>query len=330
MEDTLMKKLLALVLALVLVCAAGLAVAETKLNIAYMPNYASLWSVVTGINQGYFAEEGFDVQLVEFADGPTIISAMESGSIDMGYIGPGAHKLCINGRAKIFALSQIGDADHVLASQKAGISTVADLKGKKVGYSSGTSSEMILQYALEEAGMTWDDIQAFEMDASALVTAMMSGSIDACACWSPSTTTIINASAGDVISLCSNKTFAHRSVSPASWIVLNNYYEKNAETVLKFTRALYKAMDFGSKPENFAQVAEWVAAQCATDVQTALNQTGDASWPSSAEIVAGAQDGTIEGYYKVQQDAFIASGAVAGEVPVSDYVLFDVMIEAGK
>ena len=325
-----MKKLLALVLALVLVCAAGLAVAETKLNIAYMPNYASLWSVVTGINQGYFAEEGFDVQLVEFADGPTIISAMESGSIDMGYIGPGAHKLCINGRAKIFALSQIGDADHVLASQKAGISTIADLKGKKVGYSSGTSSEMILKYALEEAGMTWDDIQAFEMDASALVTAMMSGSIDACACWSPSTTTIINASAGDVISLCSNKTFAHRSVSPASWIVLNNYYDKNAETVLKFTRALYKAMDFGSKPENFAQVAEWVAKQCATDVEVAMNQTGDAAWPSSAEIIAGAQDGTIEGYYKVQQKAFIDSGDVANEVPVSDYVLFDVMIEAGK
>ena len=330
MEDTLMKKLLALVLALVLVCAAGLAVAETKLNIAYMPNYASLWSVVTGINQGYFAEEGLDVQLVEFADGPTIIAAMESGSIDMGYIGPGAHKLCINGRAKIFALSQIGDADHVLASKKAGISTITDLKGKKVGYSSGTSSEMILKYALEEANMTWDDIQAFEMDASALVTAMMSGSIDACACWSPSITTIINASDGDVFSLCSNKTFAHRTVTPASWIVLSGYHEKNADTVLKFTRALYKAMDFGSKPENFEQVAQWVANQSATDLQTALNQTGDAAWPASAEIIAGAQDGTIEGYYKVQQDAFIASGAVAGEVPVSDYVLFDVMIEAGK
>jgi len=330
MEDTLMKKLLALVLALVLVCAAGLAVAETKLNIAYMPNYASLWSVVTGINQGYFAEEGFDVQLVEFADGPTIISAMESGSIDMGYIGPGAHKLCVNGRAKIFALSQIGDADHVLASQKAGISTVADLKGKKVGYSSGTSSEMILQYALEEAGMTWDDIQAFEMDASALVTAMMSGSIDACACWSPSTTTIINASAGDVISLCSNKTFAHRSVSPASWIVLNNYYEQNAETVLKFTRALYKAMDFGSDPANFETVAGYVAKQCAQDVQIAMDQTGDAAWPSKAQVLEMVNNGTIESYYKVQQDAFITSGAVEKEVPVADYVIFDNMIEAGK
>lgn len=325
-----MKKLLSLVLALALICMAGAAMANTKLNIAYMPNYASLWSVVTGINQGYFAEEGLDIQLVEFADGPTIIAAMESGSIDMGYIGPGAHKLCINGRAKIFCFSQIGDADHVLASKKAGIETIADLKGKKVGYSSGTSSEMILKYALEEANMDWADIEAYEMDASALVTAMMSGSIDACACWSPSTTTIINASAGDVISLCSNKTFAHRSVSPASWIVLSGYHEKNAETVLKFTRALYKAMDFGSKPENFEQVAKWVAQQCATDEGTAMAQTGDAAWPSSAEVLAAVADGTIEGYYKVQQDSFIASGAVAAEVPVSDYVLFDNMIEAGK
>ena len=327
-----MKKLICVVLALTMLCAAGLALAAetTNLNIAYMPNYASLWSVVTGIQMGYFDEEGFDVQLVEFADGPTIIAAMESGSIDMGYIGPGAHKLCINGRAKIFMLSQIGNGDHVLASQKAGISTVADLKGKKVGYSSGTSSEMILKYALEEANLEWSDIEAYEMDASALVTAMMSGSIDACACWSPSTTTIINASNGDVISLCSNITFADRSVSPASWIVLNGYYEKNQDVVLRFTRALYKAMDYGSNPDNFEQVATWVAQQCATDVQTALDQTGDAAWPSSAEIVAGAKDGTIEGYYKVQQDSFIASGAVEKEVPVSDYVLFDNMIEAGK
>lgn len=325
-----MKKLLALVLALAMMGGVALAAAE-DLNIAYMPNYASLWSVVTGINMGYFAEEGLNVKLVEFADGPTIIAAMESGSIDMGYIGPGAHKLCINGRAKVFMLSQIGNADAVLARKSSGITTAADLKGKKVGYASGTSSEMILQYALEGAGLTMSDIEAYEMEVSSLVTAMISGSIDACAAWSPNTTTIISALGEDeVVKLCSNADFADRSVSPASWIVLSGYYEKNAETVLKFTRALYKAMDYASKPENFPQVAQWVATQCATDVETVMAQTGDANWPSSEVIIKGAQDGTIEGYYTVQQKAFLASGAVEKEVPVTDYVLFDVMVEAGK
>lgn len=123
-----------------------------------MPNYASLWLAVTGIHQGYFSQQGLELRLVEFADGPTIIAAMENGSIDIGFIGPGAHKLCINGRAKVFCLSQIGNADAVMASRKAGISAIPDLKGKKVGYASGTSSEMILQYALEDAALTWEDI----------------------------------------------------------------------------------------------------------------------------------------------------------------------------
>ena len=57
------------------------------MNVAYMPNYGSLWSVMTAKEKGFFDEEGITVNLVEFADGPTIIAAMESGSIDVGYIG---------------------------------------------------------------------------------------------------------------------------------------------------------------------------------------------------------------------------------------------------
>ena len=176
-----MKKLIAVLLALSCMLIGAAAVAET-LNIAYMPNYGSLWSVETAINKGYFEEEGLTINLVEFADGPTIIAAMESGSIDMGYIGQGAHKLCINGRASIFALSHISNGDALIGGK--GITTVEDLKGKVVAYSSGTSSEDILKNSLNKAGMTMDDIKAMDMDASAIVTAMLSGGVDACATWS--------------------------------------------------------------------------------------------------------------------------------------------------
>ena len=111
-------------------------------RVAYMTNYASLCSLVAGIETGAFEEQGIQVELVEFADGPTIIAAMESGSIDIGYIGHGAHKLCVNGRAKIFAFSHVGNGDAVIGLRSHGVTEdPASLKGKSIGYASGTSSE---------------------------------------------------------------------------------------------------------------------------------------------------------------------------------------------
>ena len=87
-------------------------VETVKLNVAYMPNYASLWSVLTAMDKGYFAEEGIEVTLWEFADGPSEIAAMEGGSIDLAYIGHGAHKLCINGQANIFLPSSVHSTSY--------------------------------------------------------------------------------------------------------------------------------------------------------------------------------------------------------------------------
>ena len=78
-----------------------------KVRVAYMPNYASLCSVVAGMETGAFAEEGLEVELVEFADGPTIIAAMESGSLDIRYIGHAAHTLSINPKTKIIEIKHI-------------------------------------------------------------------------------------------------------------------------------------------------------------------------------------------------------------------------------
>lgn len=296
------------------------------LNVAYMPNYGSLWSVTTAREKGYFEEEGITVNLVEFADGPTIIAAMESGSIDVGYIGQGAHKLCINGQAKIFALSHISNGDALIGGP--GIAKVEDLKGKKIAYSSGTSSEDILLNSLAKAGMTMEDIQAVDMDASGIVTAMISGGVDACATWSPNSLKILE-EVKDSTKLCDNLTFSDTTVSLASWIATSKYAEGNSDKLLRFTRALYKAMDYAAD-ENYEEVAGYVSAQTATDKDSVYAQRGDADWLTGKEVAKGAADGTVENYYKIQQDNFIKAGAVEKEVPVADYVMLDIMVDAGK
>ena len=158
-------------------------VETVKLNVAYMPNYASLWSVLTAMDKGFFAEEGLEVTLWEFADGPSEIAAMEGGSIDLAYIGHGAHKLCINGRAQIFLPSSVHATDRIIVLPSAGINSaeeIANLKGKKVAYNAGSSSETALQGALKVAGLTMEDIEPYAMDATNMVAAMMSGNVDAC------------------------------------------------------------------------------------------------------------------------------------------------------
>lgn len=83
---------------------------------------------------------------------------------------------------------------------------------------------------------------------------------------------------------------------------------------------------------NYEEVSQWVAAQTATDYESVFNQRGDAEWLTGAEVAAGAADGTVEAYYLLQRDTFVANGAVEKDpVPeVAEYVMLDVMIEAGK
>lgn len=122
------------------------------LNVAYMPNYGSLWAVIAAQELGYFEDEAITVNLMSFDSGPVIISAMESGSVDFGYIGDGAHKLCVQGQASIIGLSHISNGDAVIGGPN--VTTLEDLKGKTVAYSSGTSSETILTNALNSVGLT--------------------------------------------------------------------------------------------------------------------------------------------------------------------------------
>ena len=303
-------------------------VETVNINVGYMPNYGGLWSLMTAKEKGFFEEEGLNVTLTQFEDGPTIIAAMENGSVNFGYTGQGAHKLCVQGNATIIALSHISNGDALIGGP--GISTVEDLKGKTVAYSSGTSSEDILRNALAAHNMTMDDIQAMDMDAPSIVTAIMSGGVVACATWSPNSLTILEGMEGTT-KLADNMSLSDTTVSLASWIATPKYLEENRDVAVRFVRALMKAMDYAADG-NYEEVAQWCATQAALDYDTMYNQRGDADWLTGKEVVDGVADGTVKGYYELQQKNLLDGGSITEEdvCPVEDYVDFDLMTVAGN
>ena len=296
------------------------------LRVAYMPNMGSNSLLATALNMGYFEQMGLNVTLTEFQGGPQEIAAMASGDIDISQIGHGAHALCIEGQAKIFHLDCTSLADAVVANTDKGINSIADLKGKTIAVSSGTSAEIILNLALASAGLTQDDVTLVEMDANGMVSAMVSGGVDACATWSPSTMTIANALGDKALTLATNNDYVDQVTFPSSFITTEKFANENHDVLVRFSRALLMAQDY--RADNIEEVAKWVAKQCKADEQTMLDCVGEGNWLTGEFVAAGLEDGTVKSYYENQQKVFIDAGRITEEVPVEDYVMFDVMEEA--
>lgn len=299
-----------------------------QVRVAYMPNMGSASLLVTARDKGYFDQLGLDVQLTEFGRGPEEIAAMASGDIDIAQIGHGAHALCIEGQAKIFNIDATSLADMVMANKDKGINTVADLKGKTIAVTGGSSSEIILNLALKEAGLTDKDVKLVEMDANGMVTAMVSGQIDACAVWSPNHLTIEKALGDKAIVLADNNTFIEDVTFPASMSTTEKFASEKHDILVRFARAIQLAADY--RAAHLEEVAKLVAKQCQADEQLMLDSMGEGEWLTGEFTANGLKDGTIKKYYENQQQVFIDSGRITDPVPVEDYVLFDVMQEAAE
>ncbi|MBM6907749.1 substrate-binding domain-containing protein [Collinsella intestinalis] len=293
------------------------------LRVAYMPNLGSASSLFTAIDQGYFDEYGITVEPAQFQGGPAEITAMQSGDIDIAQIGHGAHSLCIGGDAVVFAFDQLSQADAVVCD-KSKVASAEELAGKTVGVSSGTSSEIILQFVLRDAGLTMDDINPIEMDVSGMTTALLSGQIDAAATWSPNTVTIEEQLGDNYLVLGTNTDYSDEVAFPSSFVCLPDYAEENAEVLARFGAAIDKAQQY--RAENIEEVAKLLSSELDVPEETMVAATGEGDWQGAVDC-QGDTD-TILGYYTAQQQVFLDNGTVEAEVPVEDYVKTDIMEEA--
>lgn len=300
-------------------------VEPVTLNVGYMSNYASLWAVLCGINKGYFEEEGITVVLTQFEDGPSEIAAMEGGSIDLAYIGKGAHRLCVLGSAVIFAPSSVHTTDTMVVTAESGIESIEDLADKTLAYNGGSSSETAMDTALSLAGLTRDDVTATALDINYIASAMASGTVDAAFTWNPYTDQILKNVEGS-----KEIAFETGSTNMSSWICLPDYYQANKDVLVRYARALLKAMTYGADSANWEEIAQWVADKTATDYDACYAQTGDAIWFSADEVATYLADGTLAGYYEgVMNDFLVAESITEDEVnDVSNWVLLDVLQEA--
>ena len=133
-------------------------------------------------SQGLFKKAGADVKVFQFSSGKDARNAMIAGRVDVGVIGTTPF---IIGAAK-GDMQAIGSALYasktlaVVVSNKSGIKTLKDLKGKKIGSQFGSATDYVfLNKILPKAGLSKNDVQMVNVRFQNHVAALTAGSVDA-------------------------------------------------------------------------------------------------------------------------------------------------------
>ncbi|MBV8503925.1 MAG: sulfonate ABC transporter substrate-binding protein [Paucibacter sp.] len=132
---------------------------------------------------------GWTVQWTEFATGPVLLEALNAGAIDFGHAAdtPSVFAQAAGVKAVYLAAEQpYPQGIAILVSQSSPLKTVADLKGKKIAVGRGWNVQYLLVRALEDAGLSFDDVEpAWVNSAADARSAFESGRVDAVGLWDP-------------------------------------------------------------------------------------------------------------------------------------------------
>lgn len=176
-----MRTLPSLLLAICLALGATAARAADKVTVLLdwfvNPDHAAL---IVARDKGYFAKHGLQVELIAPADpnAPPRLVAAGQAELAVSYQ-PQLHLLA----GEELPLVRVGalvaqPLNTVIALEGGPVRSLADLKGRKVGFSVGGFEEIVLGTMLESAGLTLRDVTMINVNFN-LSTALMSGQVDA-------------------------------------------------------------------------------------------------------------------------------------------------------
>jgi len=141
-----------------------------------------------GTLEAALKSRGITVRWVEFQFGPPILEAINTGNVDFGYTGDAPPIFAQAARANLLYVAAVPSAGYnqgIVVPADSPIKTLADLRGKKVGFAKGSSAHNTTVAALEKAGLAYTDITPVTLGPADAVAAFAGGNIDAWAIWDP-------------------------------------------------------------------------------------------------------------------------------------------------
>lgn len=157
----------------------------TKVRLAQ--NLSPISGVVIVAKQlKFFEKHGLDVIVSNFTTGKEALDATIGGGADICTTAEAPVTAAAMAKQKIAFLARMEYSDlKTLTEASDKINSPADLKGKRIGYTVGTGSEVYTAELLKRAGLSKNDVTLVNLRPQDMAAALSSGGIDAMNTWEP-------------------------------------------------------------------------------------------------------------------------------------------------
>ena len=255
----------------------------------------------------------FKVSWSDFTSGPPMLEAMASGSVDVGGVGDAPPVFAAAGgeQVEIVGARSVpsGDQDALVVPKGSSITSIQQLKGKKIAYGSGSSANYHLLTVLNKAGLTTKDVTLVSLQPANALAAFTSGAVDAWDIWPPYVQQVVAQDGAKVLAIGS------QYGSPYSFEVASKAAVANAEkaaAIKVYLATLNKAYVFtATHPDVWG--AAWGAASGLPASITTEAAKVDATTPVTiTSAVISSEQNLVSQFYK--------AGLIPNNVDMSGFI----------
>ena len=269
---------------------------------------------------GLWKKEGLDMEFIQFQTGLELFQAMSGGSLDVVSAGAVMSNFPARGQGKVFLLNDVEFATAQLwVHPDMGINSIADLKGKTISTTTGTTAHVFLNTALRANGIDpKKDLQIVNQRMPDAVSAFISKAVPAVALWVPFNIAVRNKMPGAKMLVDASKYFPQAAIV-GGWTARNDYYAQNKDVLTKIIRVWSQAND------------QWLAQPEASLALLQKNQYPQVPLADFKEQYAAQKmfsskewaklygDGTATRWMQQVTDFFVDFAAIPNPVPASQY-----------
>ncbi|MBJ6802135.1 ABC transporter substrate-binding protein [Geomonas propionica] len=204
------------------------------------------------IVRGFLRDEGLNIEAHAVGYGKEALQAVLEGKADLATVAqaPVTFAALQGERLSLLASIFTSNNNHaIVADRNSGVLRPGDLKGRRVGFTPGTTTQMFLSSFLVANGMSIEDVVPVPLTPELMQGSLLSGGVDAVSTWSPNEKIIARSLAGRGV------IFEDPYIYTETFVIAGKttYVASNQEAARRLLRALVHAEEFASAHPEEAQ-----------------------------------------------------------------------------